>query len=117
MKYIGQSVPRVDAAAKVKGEAVFASDMVMPGQAYMKMLMSHRAHAIVKKIDTSKAETMPGVLLVLTCKDVPCNEFGYYTYDQPVFCGLSEKPYTERVRFVGDRVAAVVAETEEIAAQ
>lgn len=117
MKYIGQSVPRVDAAAKVKGEAVFASDMVMPGQAYMKMLMSHRAHAIVKKIDTSKAEAMPGVLLVLTCKDVPCNEFGYYTYDQPVFCGLSEKPYTERVRFVGDRVAAVVAETEEIAAQ
>jgi CO/xanthine dehydrogenase Mo-binding subunit len=117
MKYIGQSVPRIDAWAKVKGEAVFASDMVMPGQAYMKMLMSHRPHAIVRRVDTSKAEQLPGVLIVLTSKDVPCNEFGYYTYDQPVLCGPSQKPYADRVRFVGDRVAAVVAETEAIAAQ
>lgn len=117
MKYIGQSVPRVDAVAKAKGEAVFASDMVMPGQAYLKMLMAHRPHAIVKRVDTSKAEALPGVLTVLTAQDVPCNEFGYYTYDQPVFCGPSEKPFTDRVRFVGDRVAAVVAETEAIAAQ
>lgn len=116
MKYIGQSVPRVDAKAKVKGEAVFASDMVMPGQAYMKMLMANRPHAIVKRVDTSKAESLPGVLAVLTSRDVPCNEFGYYTYDQPVLCGPGEKPYSDRVRFVGDRVAAVVAETEAIAA-
>jgi CO/xanthine dehydrogenase Mo-binding subunit len=117
MKYIGQSVPRVDAVEKVKGEAVFASDMVMPGQAYLKMLMAHRPHALVKRVDTSKAEALPGVLTVLTARDVPCNEFGYYSYDQPVFCGASEKPYTDRVRFVGDRVAAVVAETEVIAAR
>ncbi len=117
MKYIGQSVPRVDALAKVKGQAVFASDMVMPGQTYMKMLMSHRPHAIVKRVDTSKAEALRGVLAVLTSQDVPCNEFGYYTYDQPVLCGPSEKPYADRVRFVGDRVAAVIAETEAIAAR
>src|SRR5512141_2844904 len=117
MKYIGQSVRRIDATAKVKGEAVFASDMVMHGQAYMKMLMAHRPHAIVKRIDTSKAEALPGVLAVLTSRDVPCNEFGYYNYDQPVLCGPSEKPYADRVRFVGDRVAAVVAETETIAAK
>src|SRR5512143_1405384 len=117
MKYIGQSVPRVDGIAKVKGEAVFASDMVMPGQAYMKMLMAHRPHAIVKRVDTSKAEALPGVLTVLTAQDVPCNEFGYYTYDQPVLCGTSAKPYTDRVRFVGDRVAAVVAKSEDIAAR
>jgi CO/xanthine dehydrogenase Mo-binding subunit len=117
MKYIGQSVPRVDAIEKVKGEAVFASDMVMPGQVYLKMLMAHRAHAIVKRVDTARAEAVPGVHLVLTARDVPCNEFGYYSYDQPVLCGASEKPYTDRVRFVGDRVAAVVAETEAIAAQ
>src|SRR5512146_2152967 len=117
MKYIGQSVRRIDATAKVKGEAVFASDMVMHGQSYMKMLMAHRPHAIVKRVDTSKAEVLPGVLTVLTSQDVPCNEFGYYTYDQPVFCGPSEKSYTDRVRFVGDRVAAVVAETEAIAAK
>lgn len=117
MKYIGQSVPRVDAVAKVKGEAVFATDMVMPGQAYMKMLMAHRPHAIVKRVDTAKAEALPGVLAVLTSRDVACNEFGYYTYDQPVLCGPSEKLYTDRVRFVGDRIAAVVAETEAIAAK
>jgi CO/xanthine dehydrogenase Mo-binding subunit len=116
MKYIGQSVPRVDAEAKVKGEAVFASDQVMPGQAYMKMLMAHRPHAIVRRVDTTRAEALPGVLTVLTSRDVPCNEFGYYAYDQPVLCGPGEKAYTDRVRFVGDRVAAVVAETEAIAA-
>jgi CO/xanthine dehydrogenase Mo-binding subunit len=116
MKNIGQSVPRIDAKAKVKGEAVFASDMEMPGQAYMKMLMAHRAHAIVRRVDTAKAEALPGVLAVLTAQDVPCNEFGYYSYDQPVLCGASAKPFTDRVRFVGDRVAAVVAETEAIAA-
>ena len=47
MKYIGQSVRRVDALEKVKGEAIFASDMRLPGQAYLKMLMAHRPHAIV----------------------------------------------------------------------
>lgn len=117
MKYIGQSVPRVDARAKVKGEAVFASDMVMPGQAYLKMLMSRRPHAIVKAVDTSLAEAVPGVLTVLTSLDVLNNEFGYYTYDQPVLCGPSQKPFADRVRYVGDRVAAVVAETEAIAAK
>ncbi len=116
MKYIGQSVPRIDAESKVRGEAVFASDMNLPGQAHMKMLMARRPHAIVRRVNPSKAEQLPGVLAVLTARDVPCNEFGYYTYDQPVLCGPGEKPYTDRVRFVGDRVAAVVAETEATAA-
>ncbi|MGD0707247.1 MAG: xanthine dehydrogenase family protein molybdopterin-binding subunit [Anaerolineaceae bacterium] len=117
MKYIGQSVPRVDALAKVKGEALFASDMVKPHQAYMKMLMARRPHAIVKHVDTSRAEALDGVLTVLTSRDVVSNEFGYYTYDQPVLCGPCAKPFADRVRYVGDRVAAVVAETEEIAAE
>src|SRR5512146_2245380 len=116
MKYIGQSVRRIDATAKVKGEAVFASDMVMHGQSYMKMLMAHRPHAIVRRVDISRAEAAPGVIAVLTSRDVPCNEFGYYTYDQPVLCGPCAKPYADRVRYVGDRVAAVVAETEAEAA-
>jgi CO/xanthine dehydrogenase Mo-binding subunit len=117
MNYIGKSVPRVDAEAKVRGNAVFASDMTMPNQAYMKMLMARRPHAIVRRVDTSKAEALPGVLTVLTSLDVPVNEFGYYTYDQPVLCGPSKKPFADHVRYVGDRVAAVVAETEEIAAR
>jgi CO/xanthine dehydrogenase Mo-binding subunit len=115
MKYIGQSVPRVDALAKVKGEAVYASDMVLPGQTYMKFLLARRPHAIVKKVDTARAEAVAGVIAVLTSGDVPVNEFGYYSYDQPVLCGPCAKPYADRVRYVGDRVAAVIAETEEIA--
>ena len=115
MKYIGQSVPRVDALAKVKGESVYASDMTRPDQVYMKVLLAHRPHAIVKSVDTTQAEALEGVIAVFTSKDVPCNEFGYYTYDQPVLCGPSEKPFADRVRYVGDRVAAVVAESEEIA--
>jgi CO/xanthine dehydrogenase Mo-binding subunit len=115
MSYIGQSVARVDALAKVKGEALYASDMSLPNQAYMKVLMARRPHAIVKDVDVSKAEALEGVITVLTSKDVQNNEFGYYSYDQPVLCGPSVKPYADRVRYVGDRVAAVVAETEEIA--
>ncbi len=117
MNYVGKSVPRVDALAKVKGEAVFASDMTLPGQVYMKVLMAHRAHAVVRRVDTARAAALEGVLLVLTGADVPCNEFGYYSYDQPVLCGPGPKPYTDRVRYVGDRVAAVVAESEAVAAQ
>ena len=117
MKYIGQSVPRVDARVKVMGEAVYASDLVLPGQAYLKVLLARRPHAIVRSVDASRAEALEGVIAVFTSKDVPCNEFGYYTYDQPVLCGPCAKPYADRVRYVGDRVAAVVAETEEIARQ
>ncbi len=117
MKYIGQSAQRIDAVAKVKGEAVFASDMNRPGQVYMKMLLARRPHAIVRSVDTTRAEALPGVLAVLTSRDVPANEFGYYTCDQPVLCGPCAKPYADRVRYVGDRVAAVIAESEQVAAQ
>ncbi len=117
MAYIGQSTIRVDALAKVRGQAQFASDINLPGQAYMKILWAGRPHAIVKRIDTAQAEAVPGVLAVLTAKDVPCNEFGYYIPDQPVLCGPgSPKPYTDRVRYPGDKIALVIAETEEIAA-
>jgi CO/xanthine dehydrogenase Mo-binding subunit len=116
MSYIGQSVPRVDALTKVKGEAVYASDMTLPDQAYLKVLMAHRPHAVVRQVDTAQAKALPGVIAVLTSADVPVNEFGYYTYDQPVLCGPCAKPYADRVRYVGDRVAAVIAESDEIAA-
>jgi len=114
-KYIGQSVRRIDALAKVKGEAIYASDMTMPDQLILKVKLAHRPHAIVKRVDTHRAEALEGVLAVLTSRDVPVNEFGYYTYDQPVLCGQSAKAYTDRVRYVGDRVAAVIAEDESIA--
>jgi CO/xanthine dehydrogenase Mo-binding subunit len=83
----------------------------------MKVLFANRAHAVIRSIDTTQAEAMPGVLGVFTSKDVPVNEFGLIMFDQPVLCGPSAQPHSERVRFVGDKVALVVAETEEIAAE
>ncbi len=117
-KVIGQSVRRVDAVAKVTGEALYPGDINMPNQAYMKILFARRPHARIVRLDTSAAEALPGVLAVFTAKDVPVNEYGLIMPDQPVLCGPgSAKPHADRVRFVGDQVALVVAETEEIAAQ
>jgi len=118
MSIIGQSVTRVDAIGKVTGEALYPGDINLPDQAYMKILFAHRPHAIVRSIDTRAAEALPGVIAVFTAKDVPVNEYGLIVSDQPVLCGPgSSKPYTDRVRFIGDQVALVVADSEVIAAQ
>jgi CO/xanthine dehydrogenase Mo-binding subunit len=118
MTSVGRSVQRVDAVGKVKGETFYPGDVNLPNQAYMKLLFSKHAHAIIHKIDTDKAEALDGVLAVFTAKDVPNNEYGLIMPDQPVLCGPgSAKPFTDRVRFVGDQVAVVVAESEEIAAR
>src|SRR3990170_6462818 len=117
MSLIGQSVPRLDALGKVTGEALFPGDINMPEQAHMKILFAGRPHAVIRNLDTRAAESHPGVLAVLTAKDVPVNEYGLIVPDQPVLCGPgSTKPYADRVRFVGDQVAFVVAEREDIAA-
>ncbi len=116
MDILGQSLRRIDAADKVTGKARYPGDISLPNMAYMKILFAGRPHARILRIDTSKAEALPGVLAVLTAKDVPNNEYGLMQPDQPVLCGPgSDKPYADRVRFVGDQVAVVVAETEEIA--
>lgn len=118
MSTIGKSVKRVDAISKVTGEALYPGDINLPNQAYMKILFADRPHAIITRIDTEKAEALEGVLGVFTARDVPVNEYGLIMPDQPVLCGPgSSKPYADRVRFVGDQVALVVAETERIAAQ
>lgn len=118
MAYVGKSIPRIDVKEKATGETLYPGDINLPNQAHMKILFAGRPHAIVKSIDTSEAEALEGVLLVLTAKDVPVNEYGLIMPDQPVLCGPgSEKPYTDRVRFIGDQVAAVVAETVKIAEQ
>ncbi len=118
MSVVGESVIRVDAVGKVTGETPYPGDINLPNQAYMKILFANRPHAIIKKLNISKAEQYPGVLAVFTAKDVPNNEYGLIMPDQPVLCGPgSTKPYADRVRFVGDQVALVIAETEQIASE
>ena len=117
MGAIGKSKKRIDALDKVLGKADYPGDLYLPDMLHMKILFAGRPHAIVKEVNTKKAQALDGVALVLTSVDVPCNEYGLQIPDQPVLCGPgSEKPFTDRVRFVGDQIAAVVAETEEIAA-
>jgi len=116
MSIIGKSIRRVDAASKVTGQALYPGDIDRPNQAYMQVLFAERPHAIVRSIDTSEAEATPGVIAVFTAKDVPVNVYGLGHPDQPVLCGPgSDVPYADRVRFVGDQVALVVADSEAIA--
>lgn len=116
MRSIGHSAQRSDALGKVTGETLYPGDIDKPDQAYMKILFADRPHAIIKKIDTSIAEELDGVLGIFTAKDVPVNEYGLIMPDQPVLCGPgSDKPHADRVRFIGDQVALIIAESESIA--
>ena len=114
---VGKSAPRVDAEAKVTGVALYPGDLSRPDMLHMKLLFARRPHARVVHIDTREAEAHPGVVAVFTAKDVPVNEYGLQVNDQPVLCGPgSAKPGADIVRFEGDQVAVVVAETDKIAA-
>jgi CO/xanthine dehydrogenase Mo-binding subunit len=116
-KVVGKSIPRIDALAKVVGQALFPGDLFMPGMLHMKILFAERPHAHITRLDTSKAEAYPGVMAVYTAKDVPVNEYGLQQPDQPVLCGPgSNKPGADVVRFVGDQIALIVAEREDAAA-
>ncbi|MGD8903197.1 MAG: molybdopterin-dependent oxidoreductase [Anaerolineae bacterium] len=105
---IGQRLLRPDAVDKVTGRARFPGDLTMDAVLYMKVLFSTQAHARIVSIDTSEAAELPGVVAILTHKDVPVNEYGLIYKDQPALSG-------EKVRSVFDRVALVVAETQQIA--
>ena len=109
-RVLGQSVPKKDAATKVRGSRRFPQDFNMEGQLHAKAVWSEHPHARVVKIDTSRAEALPGVVKVITAEDVPVNEYGIIVQDQPVLAGEGDK-----VRWVGDRIAIVVAESEKAA--
>lgn len=113
---VGQNVNRTDALAKVTGAALYPGDLVKEDMLHMKVLFARRPHAKVKQIDTSRAEQVPGVVAIYTAKDVPNNEYGLIIPDQPVLVGPgSNKLWGDRVRFIGDQVALIVAESEKTA--
>jgi CO/xanthine dehydrogenase Mo-binding subunit len=109
---VGSSHHRIDARGKVTGAAPYSGDLSMPGMLFLKTLFAERPHARVLAVRTEKAESAPGVVAVSTSKDIPVNEYGLQIPDQPVLCGPSSKPHTDIVRFVGDQIAVVVAESE-----
>jgi CO/xanthine dehydrogenase Mo-binding subunit len=105
---IGASEPRPDALGKVTGAARYPADLVRPDMLPLKVVFAERPHARIRSLDTAAALAHPGVVAVLTASDVPYNAFGLIDADQPVLCG-------EVVRFSGDKVALVAAETQEAA--
>jgi len=119
LKIIGKPIPRHDAWEKALGLTCYADDFSMPGMLYGKVLRSRYPSARILFVDTSKAERLSGVRVVLTAKDVPQNEsvtrFGQTHTMGGGFEGLYRVLADKKVHFMGEAVALVAAETEEIA--
>ena len=109
LKVVGKAIPRLDAAEKVTGRAKFGSDFKMSGMLYAKVLASPYPHAKILSIDTSKAESLTGVRAVVTSKDMPPVAITPLLGDHYMLC------QDNVVRCVGDPVAAVAADSIEIA--
>ena len=107
-KIIGHPTQRLEGPDKVSGRAVYAADVLLPGMLWAKVLRSPISHGRIKKIDTSRATPLPGVAAVATGEDVKGRLIGRKICDMPI---LAEGV----VRFIGEKVAAVAAESEEIA--
>src|SRR3954462_2495082 len=108
-KVVGKPFRKVDARSKCVGATKFADDITLPRMLYCKILRSHVPHALIKSVDTSKAEALPGVHAVITGKDLPVS-YGILPVSQ------DEHPLcVDKVRFIGDPVAAVAAIDEDIA--
>ena len=109
LSVIGHAQPKIESMQKVTGQTQYADDLFLPRMVYGKILRSVHPHARIIGIDTSRAEALPGVLAVITGMDVPI-KYGIMpsTQDEEALC-------VDRVRFVGDPVAAVAAIDEETA--
>ncbi len=105
---IGASILRAEGPDKVTGRALYAADVVLPGMLWGKVLRSPHPHARILRVDGSRAWKVEGVRAVITGKEVPGHLVGRRLRDMPVLCW-------DKVRFVGDRVAAVAAESPDAA--
>lgn len=112
---VGKPEKKVDAEKLVQGKPAFAADIDLRGMLIAKILHSPVAHARIKKIDASKAIALPGVAAVLTWKDLPRVIYSTAGQSDPIPGPLDTFSLDNKVRFVGDRVAFVAAESEEIA--
>src|SRR5260370_14376225 len=114
---IGKPVPRVDAIDKVTGAARYAADMNLPGMLWGKFVRSPYPHARIKRIDTSRAEALPGVRVVITQRSLGADAT-VESEDKVHGLKVSRKLFCdEYVRYQGAMIAAVAADSAEIAAQ
>lgn len=108
MSYVGRRLPRIEGRAKVTGAEKYAADVVLPGMLWGATLRSPHPHARIVSVDASRARRLPGVRAVLTGHDVAPTMVGRMFRDMPVLA-------RDVVRFAGDRVAAVAAESPDVA--
>ncbi len=113
---IGESDHKIDALGKVTGDALYPADIQPDQLLFGKVLFSDQPHARMVGMDLSAAEAVSGVVVILTAKDVPVNEYGLTVFDQPVLVGLgNKKAHSDISLWEGDQVAVVIAETMEAA--
>ena len=108
MSWVGKDVARVDGVEKVTGAAKYVGDLKLPRMLHAEVIRSPYAHALITEVDLSAALRVPGVKAAVCGKDFPSQHVGIYLQDQTVFA-------TQRVRYVGDPVAALAAESPEAA--
>jgi CO/xanthine dehydrogenase Mo-binding subunit len=105
---VGTRVARLDAPGKVTGQASYVADLHLSGMVYAKLLLSKHAHARIISLDTTRARAHPGVVEIITWKDVPSDYYGELVFDQKLFA-------KEKVKFSGDAIALVAGETTKAA--
>ena len=115
MNYVGTSVPIHDAAGKASGRLRYAGDMALPGMLHLALLTSTIPYGIVRAIDADKALALPGVVDVLHCFNTTGRMFNRYRNAKGQVLTEQEQIFSKKVRFVGDRVACVIAETPQTA--
>ncbi|GAB6171258.1 molybdopterin-dependent oxidoreductase [Paradesulfitobacterium aromaticivorans] len=117
LKYVGHNVPLHDAVAKATGKIQYTGDMEFPGMLHAKILFSPLAHAYIKKIDASAALALPGVVAVFTHENTPKTCYNSQIWFAGQEAREDERLFHDKVRFVGDRVAAVLAIDKKTAAK
>ncbi|MCK5767899.1 MAG: molybdopterin-dependent oxidoreductase, partial [Candidatus Atribacteria bacterium] len=112
-QYVGRNIYKVDAQDKVTGKAQYSDDIYFDDMLYLKIKRAVYPHAYLCKLNIEKAKKLPGVVKIITAADVPhIKNFGLIIKDQPVLIGIGEK-----MRYMGDALAIVVAESKEIASK
>ncbi|MFH1123788.1 MAG: aldehyde oxidase, partial [Pseudomonadota bacterium] len=108
--WVGKGVPRVDALAKATGSAKFTKDIVLPNMLYGKILRSPFPHARILNIDTDRARRLSGVKALITGNETPGEKYGVFPHTRDQYLLAIDK-----VRYIGEEVAAVAAVDEETA--
>ncbi len=109
-KVVGKPLPRLDGPDSVTGRAIYTVDVALPEMLHVKLFRSSVPHAKIRRLDVSRARALNGVAAVLTAGDVPAKRFGFGVQDEQILAG-------DKVRYVGDVIAAVAAVDEATAEQ